>query len=725
MRGEKRSMIPRSILVLGLSLVLATTALPRPQSPQQQQQQEQERERERKAEQERQRQAQQERQREAEQERRREAQQERQREAEQERQRAQQEHQREAEQERQREAQQERQRQGRQEQQQSSRQPNNSYSPAQPNNSNTGATHPYSQGSGANSSGLSSGRGSSTTFTPRTYTPGSSSSSAGSPSVSTGPKVYVPHSASSSVTRPDGSTNSRRPDISKAGPVGPRIGGPASTVPAGKPAATPPAYSVTTTAVASKTAKGDSILTTAGSASVLHQVNAARTRLAGVNKHSLPAGQVTTHPDGSLTVTSAAGHVYNVRSNGTLASFKKDGKVVSFTPNGRVGSIHSKSMDVTTNAHGQRTVVVRRADKSLVVSTGPHSGYVQKTVAAPNGRILIQRTYLVNNLHVTRVYDTYVYNGVTLPHYVPAFYYAPEFYGWAYYPWDAPIAYRWGWADSPWVGYYSGYFAPFPVYASPAYWLTDYIFSETLAEAYQNIRERQAAREAQAAGAEEAGDRPDADDEVQAQQDTPITPELKQAIAEEVQQQLAYENAAAAKQDGAAAVDSLPQVLVANHLFVVGQALNVATTDAAVCALSPGDVLKLTDTPGDGAQAAELFVAASRQSDCPAGTQVTVALQDLQEMQDNFRTALSAGLQGLHDGQGQNGLPPAPRSAIAPPPRPAVNVTADNTVLESALMEAQLDADKAASQATTQAFSPTAPKLAQPAPAATATPKTN
>ena len=699
MRAASGSMIPRSLLIMGLSLVLATTALPRPQSSQQQQ--EQERERERKAEQERQRQAQQERQREAEQQR-----------------------QREAQQERQREAQQERQRQSQPERQQEpSPRPNNSYSPSQPNNSNTNATHTYSPGSGSNSSGSSSGPGSSTTYTPRTYTPGSSSSSAGAPSSSTGPKVYVPRSASSSVAQPSGSTNSRAPGTSTTGPGSPRITGPASTVAAGKPTATQSAYRVTATAVASKTAVGDSVLTTAGAASVLHQVNAARARLAGVNKHPLPAGQVTTHADGSLTVSSGAGHVYNVRSNGTLASFKQDGKVVGFTPNGRVGSIHSNTMDVITNAHGQRTVMVRRADKSLVVSTGPHSGYVQKTVAAPNGRILIQRTYMVNNVRVTRVYDTYVYNGVTLPHFLPAFYYPPEFYGWAYYPWDAPIAYRWGWADSPWGAYYSGYFAPFPVYASPAYWLTDYFFSETLAEAYQNIRDRAAARDAQAAAAEEAGDQADADDEVQAQQDTPITPELKQAIAEEVQQQLAYENAAAAKPDAAATVDSFPQVLVANHLFVVGQTLNVATTDAAVCTLSPGDILKLTDTPGDGAQTAGLFVAAGRQLDCPGGTQVTVALQDLQEMQDSFRTVLSAGLQKLRDGQGQNGLPAAPKSAIAPPPRPAVNVTADNTVLEAALKEAQLDADKAESQAATQAFSPTAPRLAQPAPAVT--PKTN
>ena len=51
----------------------------------------------------------------------------------------------------------------------------------------------------------------------------------------------------------------------------------------------------------------------------------------------------------------------------------------------------------------------------------------------------------------------------TVEAYAPAYYYAPAFYGWAYNPWPAPIAYSWGFAAVPWYGYYGGYFTPWPV----------------------------------------------------------------------------------------------------------------------------------------------------------------------------------------------------------------------------------------------------------------------
>jgi hypothetical protein len=68
--------------------------------------------------------------------------------------------------------------------------------------------------------------------------------------------------------------------------------------------------------------------------------------------------------------------------------------------------------------------------------------------------------------------------------------------------------------------------------------------------------------------------------------------------------------------------------------------------------------------------------------ECHKGAQVTVAFDDLQEMQNHMRETLDTGLQELQAKQGQGGLPPAPASAKvapvtaavaenAPPPDPA------------------------------------------------------
>jgi hypothetical protein len=109
----------------------------------------------------------------------------------------------------------------------------------------------------------------------------------------------------------------------------------------------------------------------------------------------------------------------------------------------------------------------------------------------------------------------------------------------------------------------------------------------------------------------------------------------------------------------------------------VSQPLNIFTADSQSCALEAGNVLRLVAAPAADAAAADLTVVSSRRGDCPAGVQVTISLQDLEEMQNNFRAQLDSGLQTLHSRQGQGGLPAAPYSAISPPPKPAGELPAD------------------------------------------------
>ena len=84
----------------------------------------------------------------------------------------------------------------------------------------------------------------------------------------------------------------------------------------------------------------------------------------------------------------------------------------------------------------------------------------------------------------TREYNHYHYHGREFNHYVPRYTYIPAFYGWAYYPWDSPAAYMWGWMSSAWFACNAGYFDPSGSYQSGADWLSDYYLSQTLSDSF-------------------------------------------------------------------------------------------------------------------------------------------------------------------------------------------------------------------------------------------------
>ena len=178
-----------------------------------------------------------------------------------------------------------------------------------------------------------------------------------------------------------------------------------------------------------------------------------------------------------------------------------------------------------------RRVEVVRPGGRLVVASAPGHGYVQRPIVV-NNTTIIKRTYIYNGVPQARIYRPRIFNGVTLAIYTPVRYYRPAFYVYAYNPWPRPIVFAWGWGGSPWYGYYGGYFTPYPVYASPSLWLTDYLIAATLETAYQ---ERMAAQQAASAGNMYASG---------GGQSAPMTPEVKQAIADEVRRQIDRERAA-------------------------------------------------------------------------------------------------------------------------------------------------------------------------------------
>lgn len=337
------------------------------------------------------------------------------------------------------------------------------------------------------------------------------------------------------------------------------------------------------------------------------------------------------------------------------------GSEVRMRPNGRPGDVHlaNRGMDIHHGLAGERRVEVMRADHSRIVAERGGRGYVQRPYMY-HGREFGHRTYYYRGRAYDRFYERHLYHGVYLDVYSPAVYYRPAFYGWAYNPWAAPIAYSWGWGGNPWYGYYGGYFTPYPVYPSASVWLTDYMISQTLASAYQ--AQADAAAQTQAAIAAGAA---------------PLTPQVKDMIAAEVQRQIALENAEVQGAQAAAIADpgssSIQRMLTDNiqHVFVAGSSIDVTDASGAECAITQGDALQLAGPTSADATAATLVVLSSKGGqECRTGSNVTVALNDLQDMQNHMRETIDQGMGELQSKQGK-GLPPLPASAAAPPVKAA------------------------------------------------------
>jgi hypothetical protein len=313
------------------------------------------------------------------------------------------------------------------------------------------------------------------------------------------------------------------------------------------------------------------------------------------------------------------------------------------------------------------------------------------------------------------VYNRFSYHGAFYYGYVPGYYYRPAFYGWVYNPWLNPVYYRWDWLASAWYAPYGYYFTPAPVYPVASVWLTDYVLAENLRAAY-DASARQPPN----------GTPPDPS----AAQNTVLTPEIRQAIAEEVKHEIEAERAAAASQPQPAAppaaapsatapaaapaaaapevtqvAEQTPEALdPAVSVFVVSANLDVNVGDQA-CSLSPGDVITRIDAAPDAKQNVTVKVASSKRSDCPTGQTVAVTVADLQEMHNDFRAKIDSGLKTLADNQGKNGLPPAPdtQTAAGEVPQPAPDaVRADLQKLQAVADQTEADVKRqAASTGTT------------------------
>jgi hypothetical protein len=333
--------------------------------------------------------------------------------------------------------------------------------------------------------------------------------------------------------------------------------------------------------------------------------------------------------------------------------------------------------------HGERQIVAGRPG-ARVVSYGPHRGFVEREI--PGRRGYIARTYVAGSRQYVHVYREYRYRGVAYYRYVPAVYYRPAFYGWAVAPWSAPVRYTWFSiaAPAPWFALYGGYFTPYPVYASPDLWLTDYLVAENLRAAWENQqKEGDSQPPAPQPGMEEGAS---------------LTPEVKAAIAEEVRQQLAAERTAAAQptaSNTSAPAESAEQAppALAERFFVVSSNLDV-TANGEGCTLTPGDVIERRGQDTDATGGVAVEIVSSKAGGCPRNAATSVNIADLQDMHNRFREQLDSGLKMLADNQAA-GLPKAPPAGARTVPDgaapPAADAASDVATQESngARVEAQ------------------------------------
>jgi hypothetical protein len=369
-------------------------------------------------------------------------------------------------------------------------------------------------------------------------------------------------------------------------------------------------------------------------------------------------------------------------------------------------------MRINNNIHGGRTVVTERNNVRIVNRGG--GGYVQHPYMNRGGHAYYSRTFYSHGVYHTGIYRGYYFHGAHYYGYYPGVWFHPGFYGWAWHPWGAPLAWGigvggWGWGGSPWWGFYGGWWNPYPVYAGPAFWLTDYLIASELQASYAS----QYATAADAAPAPayppNQGGASYSDNGANAQ--VTLSPEVKEAIAEEVKAQLASQEQQAPTQGGAADQGAAPNNTDDNQVppaldparrtFVVDNSITVVS-NGQDCELTGGDVItRLTDTP-DGDGNVNASVSASKKGECAAGQQIAVSVDDLMEMHNHFEEQLNNGLKALADKQGTNGMPKAPDASTVSSDIPAPDPDKDAS---KELSDQQAQADQAEQQAKQDAAS--------------------
>jgi len=336
------------------------------------------------------------------------------------------------------------------------------------------------------------------------------------------------------------------------------------------------------------------------------------------------------------------------------------------------------------------------------------SGTVERTIRPG----LTSRTFISGGrVLYTRAYQSHVWHqfGRTFAYeaYVPAVRYPATYYAWALAPWPHPVTYAWGWRVQPWYPMYGALFMPYPVYASPDLWMTDYILSQNMQSAYQAQIAAPAAQSlaagAPAAPAANAGfaapaadpaagasiaqpgetapsaapadaapddaspeNVPSAPRSSAASATTvalpaPITPQVKAQLNAQIKVQLQEQQAAAAT-PAVLTTQATPPALRSNHVFFqVVQPLDVPSgTGDSYCSLTPNDYIRRVGGMSADDWMIPVVVELSGPSDCPKGLRTRIGLNDLNAMENEQEAQVMEAMRAASKSMGQDGPPIAP-----------------------------------------------------------------
>ena len=362
-----------------------------------------------------------------------------------------------------------------------------------------------------------------------------------------------------------------------------------------------------------------------------------------------------------------------------------DGSQRIYANNGALRSVSANGMKIQHGPGNARVISAMHPDGSRATVMPGGGGWVQHPFSY-RGAQYARRSYSAGYGSNDRYYRIYPWRGVNLSIYRPVRYYPASYYWWLGNPWGGGFSFSWGWGAAPWYGYYGGAFTPYSTYSSPAMWLTDYTLGDSMNSAYQQ-------------------DQADGSANGQAPAINPMPDTVQESVNKEIEIDagtLQQENQQETSGDTLSApAGSLAQVLSSNQprTFVAGAKLMLVDSNGNECALTPGDVVQYA--PGGalaGTTAVNVQVTWSKDGrDCATGSTVTVAYDDLQEMQNHMLGTVDQGIDQMRGAQTAGKLPQTPQGLRANPTSngfAAVAPGADTNV-QSELDSQSRDADKA------------------------------
>ena len=320
---------------------------------------------------------------------------------------------------------------------------------------------------------------------------------------------------------------------------------------------------------------------------------------------------------------------------------------------------------------GGRVRVVRYGNNlSGTVERAVRPGLMSRTFVG-GGRVLYTHVYQRHVWH--RFGRAFAYET-----FVPAVRYPAIYYGWALAAWPRPVAYAWGWQVQAWYPRYGFLFTPYPVYASPDLWMTDYIIAQSMQTAYYAQSPAPAWEPLPSGASAAAQDSSDSTPAVQPSDpavaappsDRPsapvalppaITPQVKAQLNAQIKVQLQEQQAAAAA-PAVLTTQSTPAALRPNHVFFqVVQPLSVSLGTAnGHCSLSANDYIKRTGGMSEDDWMIPVVVELSRPSDCPEGLQTRIGLNDLNAMENEQEAQVMEAMRAASKSMGPNGPPSGP-----------------------------------------------------------------